>query len=77
MIVDDGEQGDGRTSVEGIEYFREMLDARKCGLRIGAMKDDDFGVWKCTLVTNGGQIFKGTVDLIQGMWKQIVSFHPR
>ena len=64
MVIIDGQQAEGKTSVDGVEYFGGRLSTGKCGLQLDPVKPVDFNPWTCTLLTNSRQIFTGTVELI-------------
>ena len=66
MIVIDQERAHqgGRTNLGGSEYVGGGLEAGECGLKINSVKKDDLGQWSCSLVTTGGQIFGGHVNVV-------------
>ena len=65
MLVIDGEvkEKSGHISND-ISVFGGGLEEGKCGIRIHSAKEDDLGLWLCSLVTTGShQVFSGKVDV--------------
>ena len=59
--VQEGEQ----TSAGGIEYSSSKVDAGTCGLKISSVTAGNLGQWSCVLVVKSGQVFTGTVDVME------------
>ena len=74
VIIIDGQQTDqdgGWTYAEGLLYNGEGLKEGKCSVKIESVTDQDFGSWSCTLVSDGGAIFRGEVSIVVSTSKSV------
>ena len=53
----------GWTDVDGISYAEDGLGDGKCSIMIESVTADDFGTWSCTLISNAGRVFTGSVEV--------------
>lgn len=54
---------EGEGPQPGYTYLGDGLEKGECGVVIQNVKDTDNGNWKCTLITNTGQLYRGVVEI--------------
>ena len=64
IVVDSQVEQEGGRISKGVSYSGSGLQKGECGIRIDALKREDLGLWRCSLVTTGNhQALSGQVDV--------------
>ena len=71
VIYKQDTENDNQTSVDGVLYAGDGLEAGRCSLEIESVTDEDAGLWSCTLLAKSGTIFAGTVTVEMGKQKDV------